>query len=164
MRLYVQPLNVHDLVKGVVKNMAVKFHKQGVKVDLDLQASNPNLVADRIHLTNILFNLIDNAVKYSGDDPHIVIRTAQIPDGVSLDIQDNGVGIAKEHLGKVFERLYRVPTGNVHDVKGFGLGLSYVKNVVERHGGSVQIASRVGEGTTLKLLLPFDSQPENTES
>ena len=160
MRLYVQSLNLHDLVKGVVKNMAVKFHKQGVKVDLDLQASNPNLVADRIHLTNILFNVIDNAVKYSGEDPHIVIRTAQIPDGVSLDIQDNGVGIAKEHLGKVFERLYRVPTGNVHDVKGFGLGLSYVKNVVERHGGSVQIESRVGEGTTLKLLLPFECQPD----
>tara|TARA_B100000925_G_scaffold54506_1_gene35669 strand:- start:1583 stop:2614 length:1032 start_codon:yes stop_codon:yes gene_type:complete len=163
MRLYVQSLNLHDLVKGVVKNMAVKFHKQGVKVDLDLQASNPNLVADRIHLTNILFNLIDNAVKYSGEDPHIVIRTAQTPDGVSLDIQDNGVGIAKEHLGKVFERLYRVPTGNVHDVKGFGLGLSYVKNVVERHGGSVQIASRVGEGTTLKLLLPFECQPDKTQ-
>ena len=160
MRLYVQSLNLHDLVKGVVKNMAVKFHKQGVKVDLDLQASNPNLVADRIHLTNILFNVIDNAVKYSGEDPNIVIRTAQIPDGVSLDIQDHGVGIAKEHLGKVFERLYRVPTGNVHDVKGFGLGLSYVKNVVERHGGSVQIESRVGEGTTLKLLLPFECQPD----
>ena len=84
MRLYVQSLNLHDLVKGVVKNMAVKFHKQGVKVDLDLQASNPNLVADRIHLTNILFNVIDNAVKYSGEDPHIVIRTVQTPDGVSL--------------------------------------------------------------------------------
>ncbi len=163
MRLYVQPLNLHDLVKGVVKNMAVKFHKQGVKVDLDLKASNPNLVADRIHLTNILFNVIDNAVKYSDEDPHIVIRTDQTPDGVSLDIQDNGMGIAKEHLGKVFERLYRVPTGNVHDVKGFGLGLSYVKNVVERHGGSVQIASRVGEGTTLKLLLPFECQPDKTQ-
>jgi two-component system phosphate regulon sensor histidine kinase PhoR len=111
----------------------------------------------------MLFNLIDNAVKYSGDDPHLVIRTAQTPDGVSLDVQDNGVGIAKEHLGKVFERLFRVPTGNVHDVKGFGLGLSYVKNVVERHGGSVHIASRVGEGTTLKLLLPFECQPDKTE-
>ena len=164
MRLYVQALNVHELVKVVVKNMAVKFHKQGVKVDLALEASNPNVVADRIHLTNILFNLIDNAVKYSGEDPHIVIRTAQTPDGLSLEIQDNGVGIAKEHLGKVFERLYRVPTGNVHDVKGFGLGLSYVKNVVERHGGSVHIASRVGEGTTLKLLLPFECQPEKTET
>ena len=163
MRLYVQPLNLHDLVKGVVKNMAMQFHKQGVKVDLALEASNPNLVADRIHLTNVLFNLIDNAVKYSSSEPHLVIRTAQTPDGVSLDVQDNGLGIAKEHLGKVFERLYRVPTGNVHDVKGFGLGLSYVKNVVERHGGSVHIASRVGEGTTLKLLLPFECQPDKTE-
>jgi len=163
MRLYVQPLNLHDLVKSVVKNMAMQFHKQGAKVDLALEASNPNLVADRIHLTNVLFNLIDNAVKYSGDDPHLVIRTAQTPDGVSLEVQDNGVGIAKEHLGKVFERLFRVPTGNVHDVKGFGLGLSYVKNVVERHGGSVHIASRVGEGTTLKLLLPFECQPDKTE-
>ena len=164
MRLYVQSLNLHDLVKNVVKNMAVKFHKQGVKVDLDLMASNPNIVADRIHLTNILFNLIDNAVKYSGKDPHIVIRTAQTPDGVSLEVEDNGVGIAKEHLGKVFERLYRVPTGNVHDVKGFGLGLSYVRNVVERHGGSVHIASQVNEGTTLKLLLPFKSQPDKTHN
>ena len=144
--------------------MAVKFHKQGVKVDLDLMASNPNIVADRIHLTNILFNLIDNAVKYSGKDPHIVIRTAQTPDGLSLEVEDNGVGIAKEHLGKVFERLYRVPTGNVHDVKGFGLGLSYVRNVVERHGGSVHIASQVNEGTTLKLLLPFKSQPDKTHN
>ena len=82
---------------------------------------------------------------------------------MALDIQDNGVGIAKEHLGKVFDRLYRVPTGNVHDVKGFGLGLNKVKNVVERHGGSVHIESRVGVGTTLKLLLPFDCQPEKTE-
>ena len=164
MRLYVQPLNLHDLIKTVVKNMAMQFHKQGVKVDLGLDASDPNLVADRIHLTNILFNLIDNAVKYSGEDPHIVIRTAQTADGVSLHIQDNGVGIAKEHLGKVFERLYRVPTGNVHDVKGFGLGLSYVKNVVEGHGGSVHIASRVGEGTTLKLMLPFECQPDKTHT
>ena len=164
MRLYVQSLNLHDLVKTVVKNMAVKFHKQGVKVELALEASNPNLVADRIHLTNILFNVIDNAVKYSGEDPQIVIRSAQTTDGVSLEVQDNGLGIAKEHLGKVFERLYRVPTGNVHDVKGFGLGLSYVKNVVERHGGTVHIASRVGEGTTLKLLLPFECQPDKTQS
>ena len=164
MRLYVQPLNLHDLVKGVVKNMAMQFHKQGAKVELALEASNPNVVVDRIHLTNVLFNLIDNAVKYAPEHPQIVIRTSQTTDGVSLEVQDNGMGIAKEHLGKVFERLYRVPTGNVHDVKGFGLGLSYVKNVIERHGGSVHIASRVGEGTTLKLLLPFECEPDKTST
>ena len=83
--------------------------------------------------------------------------------GLSLAVQDNGMGIAKEHLGKVFERLYRVPTGNVHNVKGFGLGLSYVKNVIERHEGSVQIESTPGEGTTLTLNLPFEHQPDKTE-
>lgn len=164
MRLYVQPLNVHDLIKGVVKNMAMQFHKQGAKVELDLTASNPNLVADKIHLTNVLFNVIDNAMKYAKEDPHMVIRTTQTADGVSLEVQDNGMGIAKEHLGKVFERLYRVPTGNVHDVKGFGLGLSYVKNVIERHGGTVNLTSRLGEGTTLTFMLPFESHPTTTET
>ena len=164
MRLYVQSLNLHDLIKGVVKNMAMQFHKQGAKVELELNASNPNLVGDKIHLTNILFNVIDNAMKYAKEDPHVVIRTTQMPDGLSLDIQDNGVGIAREHLGKVFERLYRVPTGNVHDVKGFGLGLSYVKNVIERHGGTVNLTSRLGEGTTFTFTLPFESQPTTTDT
>ncbi|HAY57257.1 MAG TPA: hypothetical protein DCX49_07440 [Flavobacteriales bacterium] len=164
MRLYVQSLNLHDLIKGVVKNMAMQFHKQGAKVELELNASNPNLVGDKIHLTNILFNVIDNAMKYAKEDPHVVIRTTQTPDGLSLDIQDNGVGIAREHLGKVFERLYRVPTGNVHDVKGFGLGLSYVKNVIERHGGTVNLTSRLGEGTTFTFTLPFESQPTTTDT
>ena len=164
MRLYVQCLNLHDLIKGVVKNMAMQFHKQGAKVELELNASNPNLVGDKIHLTNILFNVIDNAMKYAKEDPHVVIRTTQTPDGLSLDIQDNGVGIAREHLGKVFERLYRVPTGNVHDVKGFGLGLSYVKNVIERHGGTVNLTSRLGEGTTFTFTLPFESQPTTTDT
>ena len=163
MRLYMQPLNVHDLVKNVVKNMAMRLHKQGAKVELNLTASNPNLMLDRIHVTNVLFNLIDNAMKYAKGDPHIVIRSEQTSDGLSLYIQDNGIGIAKEHLGKVFERLYRVPTGNVHNVKGFGLGLSYVKNVLEHHGGSVHIASQPGEGTTLTLNLPFE-QPDKTEA
>ncbi len=164
MRLYVQSLNLHNLIKGVVKNMAMQFHKQGAKVELELNASNPNLVGDKIHLTNILFNVIDNAMKYSKENPHVVIRTTQTPDGLSLNIQDNGVGIAREHLGKVFERLYRVPTGNVHDVKGFGLGLSYVKNVIERHGGTVNLTSRLGEGTTFTFTLPFESQPTTTET
>ena len=163
MRLYVQSLNLHDLIKGVVKNMAMQFHKQGAKVELRLDASNPNLIADRIHLTNVLFNLIDNAMKYAKEDPKVVMTTFQTPEGLTLEVADNGIGIASEHLGKVFERLYRVPTGNVHNVKGFGLGLSYVKNVIERHGGTVHIASRLGEGTTLKLFLPFEPPTDKTD-
>ena len=155
-------MNLHDLVKEVVSNMAVQLHKQGVKIQLALDAPNPMIQGDRIHLTNVLNNLIDNAIKYSREDAQIVILTSQYPDGVSLEVKDNGIGIAKEHLGKVFDRLYRVPTGNVHNVKGFGLGLSYVKNVIEHHGGIVSIESQVGEGTTLKLRLPFDTQPDKT--
>ena len=162
MRLYPQSMNLHDLVKEVVSNMAVQLHKQGVKIQLALDAPNPMIQGDRIHLTNVLNNLIDNAIKYSQQDAKIVILTSQHPGGVSLEVKDNGIGIAKEHLGKVFDRLYRVPTGNVHNVKGFGLGLSYVKNVIEHHGGIVSIESQVGEGTTLKLRLPFDTQPDKT--
>ena len=160
MKLYLQPINIHDIVKEVVKNVAMQVRKMGGKIEVDLLATNPVIKVDKIHLTNVIFNLIDNALKYSGENARIVIKSEQVKDGLVLKVKDNGVGIPEEHLGKVFERLYRVPTGNVHDVKGFGLGLSYVKTVVERHGGSIRVESELGEYSVFILKLKFDPPQE----
>jgi two-component system phosphate regulon sensor histidine kinase PhoR len=160
MKLYIQPINTHDVVKEVVKNVAMQVRKMGGKIEVDLRATNPVIKVDKIHLTNVIFNLIDNALKYSGENPRIEIKSEQLEDGLLLKVKDNGVGIPEEHLGKVFERLYRVPTGNVHDVKGFGLGLSYVKTVVERHGGSIRVDSKLGEYSVFILKLKFDPPQE----
>jgi two-component system phosphate regulon sensor histidine kinase PhoR len=142
------------LITEVLRNLAIQIRKRGGKVELLLDASNPIIEADRIHFTNVIFNLVDNALKYSSSDPLLTISSVQATDGLELRFQDNGIGIGKEHLGKVFDRLYRVPTGNVHDVKGFGLGLSYVKTVVDRHNGSIRVESELDQGSTFVLLLP----------
>jgi two-component system phosphate regulon sensor histidine kinase PhoR len=120
---------------------------------LELEADNALVYADRTHLSNVVFNLIDNALKYAEGELHLKITSLNTTDGVELRFQDNGIGIAKEHLGKVFDRLYRVPTGNVHDVKGFGLGLSYIKTVVDRHRGTIQVESEPRKGSTFILNL-----------
>jgi two-component system phosphate regulon sensor histidine kinase PhoR len=154
MQLFKQTLNVHDLIREVVKNVAIQVRKRGGKVELELDAEEPLVHADRVHLSNVVFNLVDNAIKYADGDLVLSISSAQTTDGVELRFKDNGIGIAKEHLGKVFDRLYRVPTGNVHDVKGFGLGLSYVKTVIDRHQGSIRVESETGKGSTFIMVLP----------
>jgi two-component system phosphate regulon sensor histidine kinase PhoR len=160
MQLFLQSTNAHDLIKEVLRNLAIQIRKRGGRVELKLESNNPIIEADRIHFTNVIFNLIDNALKYSLGDPHLIISTNQATDGLQLRFQDNGIGIAKENLGKVFDRLYRVPTGNVHDVKGFGLGLSYVKTVVEQHNGKIQVESELEKGSTFILLLPQHSDED----
>ncbi|MDA1336427.1 MAG: HAMP domain-containing sensor histidine kinase [Bacteroidetes bacterium] len=154
MQLFKQSVNIHDLIREVLKNVAIQVRKHGGKTQLELEAENPLVFGDRVHLTNVVFNLIDNAIKYAKGELILTISSRQTTDGVELRFQDNGIGISKEHLGKVFDRLYRVPTGNVHDVKGFGLGLSYVKTVVDRHDGTIRIESQPGKGSTFILELP----------
>lgn len=158
LKLYPVELNIHDVIKDVVRNVAMQVRKQGGKIELSLKAKNPIIRADKIHITNVIFNLLDNAIKYSPDGAQIEIISNQTEDGVELLLKDNGVGIPKEYIGKVFERLFRVPTGNVHDVKGFGLGLSYVKTVIERHGGVIYVESEVDKGSTFVVKLKFDSK------
>ena len=157
LKLYPVELNIHDVIKDVVRNVAMQVRKQGGKIELFLKATNPIIRADKIHITNVIFNLLDNAIKYSPDGAQIEIISNQTEDGVELLVKDNGVGIPKEYIGKVFERLFRVPTGNVHDVKGFGLGLSYVKTVIERHGGVIYVESEADKGSTFVVKLKFDS-------
>jgi len=154
MQLFKQVLNSHDIIREVVKNVAIQVRKHGGKVQLELEAEDPLVFADKVHLSNVVFNLIDNAIKYAEGELLLQISSRQTTEGVELRFQDNGIGISKEHLGKVFDRLYRVPTGNVHDVKGFGLGLSYVKTVVDRHDGSIRVESEPGKGSTFVLVMP----------
>ena len=109
--------------------------------------------ADRMHLANCLHNLVDNAIKYSKGAPDVGLRLFEKEDETLIEVKDHGVGIIKEHLGKIFDSLYRVPTGNIHNVKGFGLGLSYVKSIVDLHGWDINVTSTYGEGSTFTLII-----------
>lgn len=154
LELYRQPINFHDLVKEVLRNQAIHIKKQGGSTSSDLKAADPVVTGDRTHLTNVVFNLVDNAIKYGGAQPHLEVRSWNTGGALHVAFQDKGIGIPREHLGKVFDKLYRVPTGNVHDVKGFGLGLSYVQAVMQQHGAQIDVVSTAGKGSTFTLVFP----------
>ena len=122
---------------------------------MHLNATRSSLAIDEVHLSNVLNNLLDNAIKYSPDTPKVEILTSSDSQGLHILVSDKGMGMQKEVLSAVFEPFYRVPTGNVHNVKGFGLGLSYVKKIVEAHGGQVHVSSKLGEGSTFELTIPY---------
>lgn len=147
-------VNVHEVIEQVIENVGVQIEQKNGLVDLEMDAQNAQIWADEVHLTNIIYNLLDNANKYSPEQPHITIKTTNSPEGFSITIQDKGIGMSKEQLSKIFDKFYRVPTGNVHDVKGFGLGLSYVKKMVEWHSGTIEVTSKLNEGTTFEIILP----------
>jgi two-component system, OmpR family, phosphate regulon sensor histidine kinase PhoR len=154
LKLKLQEVNVHRVIDSVITNMDLKVSSQGGQIIERLHAVNPNIMADKVHLTNVIFNLIDNALKYTKEVPIIKIGTESRPDGLIISIEDNGIGIKKEHQDKIFDKLFRVPTGNVHDVKGFGLGLSYVKAIVEKHSGIVSVKSELNKGSKFEIFIP----------
>jgi two-component system phosphate regulon sensor histidine kinase PhoR len=155
LNLHFEPIDINEVLDQVVKNQGVQMEQNGVKLNLDLQAAETIVSADRVHLTNIIFNLMDNAIKYSKEQPEISIATSNTATALSITISDNGIGIPKDQLSKIFEKFYRVPKGDLHDVKGFGLGLSYVKNMVEMHKGSITVNSKIEEGTEFSINLPL---------
>ena len=147
-------VNVHHIIEQVLENISPQIElRQGI-IEMDLQAENPEIQADEVHLTNIIFNLLDNANKYSPEKPIIKITTEDTEKGLSIKVIDQGIGMTKESIKQIFEKFYRVPTGNVHDVKGFGLGLSYVKKMVEEHHGKINVQSKLGEGSEFEVVLP----------
>jgi signal transduction histidine kinase len=156
--LKLKELDINDLIANVANIFTIKVEKSGGTIDVDLGAENSTIYADEMHITNMLFNLMDNAVKYRRENVplSLMARTRNEGDKVIISIEDNGIGIKKENLKKVFDRFYRVPTGNVHNVKGFGLGLAYVRKVAEDHHGSIRAENGPGNiGTTFLITLPI---------
>ena len=152
-----EPVNVHELLERIVEKLQLQLGNRGF-IQLHLMAEQALIEADRLHLNNILTNLIDNAIKYSKEVVEIDIYTEETTVGgkqlLQLVVEDKGIGIGKENLNKIFDKFYRVPTGNVHNVKGFGLGLSYVKFSVEAHGGTIHAESKAGAGSRFIVQLP----------
>lgn len=144
--------DVHELIQEAAKNNSISSK---ATLSLSLQAKNSTVLADKLHLINVLFNLFDNAIKYNQQAPRISIYTYNVNGSIGINIQDNGIGIRPEDQRKIFYRFYRVPTGNLHDVKGFGLGLSYVKLIVEAHKGKISVSSEPGNGSCFSIVLPL---------
>jgi two-component system, OmpR family, phosphate regulon sensor histidine kinase PhoR len=149
-----EKLDLHELICEIVKNTSVPLQEKNGTMSLRLNAQNSWIIADRLHFTNVLFNLIDNAIKYNKNTPNLVISTGNTSGHIFVEVQDNGIGISSENLRKIFHQFYRVPTGNLHDVKGFGLGLNYVKVMAELHKGKVSVTSKLGEGSAFNIILP----------
>jgi two-component system phosphate regulon sensor histidine kinase PhoR len=148
-------VNAHEIIQKVIDKLSLQIESRNGKLNLKLNAPEHTLMADELHFTNIIFNLIDNAIKYSTDNLEITVSTETILGKLHIAISDKGIGMSKDAQKRVFEKFYRVPTGNIHNVKGFGLGLSYVKIITEAHGGTVEVQSEPGKGSTFKLILPI---------
>ncbi|MDO4819719.1 MAG: HAMP domain-containing sensor histidine kinase [Prevotella sp.] len=149
-------LDVNVLIEGVVDTFRLKVGYGGGEIITDLRAKRPQLYGDELHFTNVIFNLLDNAVKYKkqNEDLRLNVRTWNDDKHLLISISDNGIGIKKDNLKKIFEKFYRVHTGNVHNVKGFGLGLAYVQHIIEAHGGVISAESDFGKGTRFIIKLP----------
>jgi two-component system, OmpR family, phosphate regulon sensor histidine kinase PhoR len=152
--LNMEDINLQELVKSISPSVELKIAERKGNLNLNLEASNTIIVADQLHLTNIVHNLVDNGVKYSLGIPVITIGLKNVGNSIVLSIKDAGIGIPKEHQKRVFERFYRVPTGNIHNVKGFGLGLFYIKSVCKEHNWVLSLDSELGKGTTISIKIP----------
>lgn len=156
--LKLKEIDANDLLVNIANTFALKVEKYGGRLDIDLQAEDSTIYVDEMHITNVLFNLMDNAVKYRRPEVplELMARTWNENGKLMISVEDNGIGIKKEYLKKVFDRFFRVPTGNKHDVKGFGLGLAYVRKIIEDHKGSIRAESGNGNiGTKFIITLPL---------
>jgi two-component system phosphate regulon sensor histidine kinase PhoR len=157
-QLFLSEIDLNAVVSEVVKNLRVFVEKRGGSISTQLYPQPLLLSADEHHIRNVLINLIENANKYSPEAPQILVETQKVFGGIKLIINDKGIGIPRDMLNKIFDKFFRVPTGNRHDVKGFGLGLSYVKQIVEAHGGSVYARSELGKGSSFVVFLPIHDE------
>ncbi|MEI6522828.1 MAG: HAMP domain-containing sensor histidine kinase [Bacteroidota bacterium] len=152
-----EKIEINHLIESAITNLKLQLAKKEAVVHTNFYKDEVYIEGDKVHLTNVINNLIDNALKYSSLNRtiEIKIKTQLIPQGVVLEIEDNGIGISKDNQKRIFENLYRVPTGNIHNVKGFGLGLSYVKAIIEKHFGSISVYSDIDKGSCFRVFLPF---------
>lgn len=149
-----EPVDVNLLVSQVLNSMKLVFEKQKAIVSYSCKGNDFNLLGGAAHLTSVVYNLLDNALKYSPANPAITISLSENKEEIELRIKDNGIGIAPEYKKKVFEKFFRVPTGDVHNIKGYGLGLSYVDSVVKSHNGTITVESEPGKGSEFIIRLP----------
>jgi two-component system, OmpR family, phosphate regulon sensor histidine kinase PhoR len=158
MNLNLTPIDLHEAINQAVGNISLQVEKKEGFVTTNFNADRPTIEGDVNHISNVINNLLDNANKYSPEKPDISVSTRNVSNGVEITITDKGIGMSKEAKKRIFEKFYRVHTGNVHDVKGFGLGLAYVKTIVTAHQGSIDVKSELGKGSSFILFLPFHTQ------
>ena len=158
MRLKNKHIDIDILINRVVDSFSLQFQKKKASTELHLNAENQTVDGDEVHLSNIISNLLDNALKYSNEDPRITISSKAGRKGISIKIADNGIGISKDQRKRIFEKFYRVPQGNIHTVKGFGLGLSYVKKIMDEHHGKISVDSELKKGSEFTLFLPYNQE------
>ncbi len=149
------PIHVHDVIDNVLENFHLQLEDKSGRTVLQLNAAADLIEGDEVHFTNLISNLVDNAVKYSKDNLILKISTINIGKYIQVRVEDNGIGMNKETQKRIFEKFYRAHTGNVHNVKGFGLGLSYVKTMIDAHGGKIKVESATGKGTTFIIDMPL---------
>lgn len=152
-KLKLELFNIEDIIKKAIKSIQISYDKRGGKINTDFMADNKLIEADKLHITNVIHNLLDNSIKYTVQKPNVLIATRDVIGGIVIRIKDNGIGIDKRNHVQIFEKLFRVPTGDVHNVKGFGLGLSYVKSIIDLHNGSIKVESKLGSGSTFLISL-----------
>jgi two-component system phosphate regulon sensor histidine kinase PhoR len=155
LRMNVELVNVRALIEKILHNLSLQVISNGGKISSQLNAEEHYIFADPVHIENIIMNLLENALKYSQDKPFIEIRTHNEGKNLVIEVEDKGIGIAKKDIKKIFNEFYRVPHGNRHDTKGFGLGLGYVKKIVSLHHGNINVKSELGKGSTFIVSLPI---------
>ncbi|HFC01180.1 MAG TPA: HAMP domain-containing histidine kinase, partial [Phaeodactylibacter sp.] len=160
-KLKMAKVNLHDVINHAVQNSRLQVEKKEGKVSIDLNATNPFVFGDMTHISNIINNLLENANKYSPEKPEISVHTRNVKQGVEVIIEDKGIGMNKDALKHIFDKFYRVHTGNRHDVKGFGLGLSYVKALMDAHRGKIDVKSDLGKGSRFILTFPYNTKMNN---
>ena len=142
-----QELDMHELLETVIGNFSLKVNNTNGKIISQLNAQNASAMVDEMHFTNVIYNLMDNALKYRKETLILTVSTWNDKDKLFISIEDNGIGIKRENMKRIFDQFYRVPTGNVHNVKGFGLGLAYVSKIIKLHKGTIKVESEYGIGT-----------------
>ncbi|MBK9392316.1 MAG: HAMP domain-containing histidine kinase [Bacteroidetes bacterium] len=147
-------ISMHTIIDHVLDTMDIQIQQKNGRVTRSYEAGDPLICGDNEHLSNLVNNLLDNAVKYSPDSPEITIRTRNADHGFVFSIEDKGIGMTKAVQSKIFERFYRQTSGNVHDVKGFGLGLNYARAIIDAHKGTINVISEPGKGSTFEVYLP----------
>lgn len=154
-QLNLKKLSAHDMITSALNNITLQVEEKGGKLDVQFNADKEMILADEVHFTNLINNLLDNAVKYSKENLHIKLSTSNTGNNLRIKIEDNGIGMNKETLNRIFEKFYRAHTGNIHNVKGFGLGLSYVKTMVDAHHGTIRAESILGKGSSFIISIPL---------